>query len=180
MALYDFSLTKSEGGIVRTKSLFYELTYDNQEHVLFTTKEHDVELSNGRTAVALSKIFIEMTVADPTEYNFADRVFGSWEVWDKMTKAAGLRDHITKWRKEATIRRKAMAFRSLVDEVQEGGKASFGAAKYLIEEPWAAKDGRTVDGRKARKAAQETAEEAFERAAINDDLKRLKSEGLIQ
>ncbi len=180
MALYDFTELKSDMGVTRTKSLFYELSYDKPDHVLFTIKEQDVELPNGRTAVALSKIFIEMTVADPTEFNFAQAVFGSWDIWEKLTKTHRLKDEIVKWRKEATIRRKAIAFQSLVAEVQEGGKASFGAAKYLIEEPWSTKDARTRDGRAARKDARETASEAFERAAINDDLKRLKDEGLIQ
>lgn len=180
MALYDFTLTKADHGVIRTKSLFYELSYDNQEHVLFTLKEHDIELPNGRPLVALSKIFIDSVMTDPTEYDFAQAVFGSWDVWEKMCKARELKQHIQKWRKEATIKRKALAFKSVMQEVQEGGKSSFTAAKYLIEEPWAAKDGRTVDGRKARKDAKETAEEAFERAAISEDLKRLKEEGLIQ
>lgn len=180
MALYDFTFTKGDQGVTRTKSLFYELSYDNPEHVIFTLKEHDIVLPNGRPAMALSQIFIDSVTTDPTEYEFAQAVFGSLEVWDKISNAPQLRTHVEKWRREATIRRKAMAFKSVLQEVQEGGKSSFTAAKYLIEEPWAAKDGRTVDGRKARKNAKETAEEAFERAAISDDLKRLKEEGLIQ
>ena len=180
MALYDFTFTKGDQGVIRTKSLFYELSYDNQEHVLFTLKEHDIELPNGRPLVALSKIFIDSVMTDPTEYDFAQAVFGSWEVWEKITKQPKLKQHIEKWRREATIKRKALAFRSVLSEVQEGGKSSFTAAKYLIEEPWAVKDARTTDGRKARKDARETAEEAFERAAVSDDIKRLKEEGLIQ
>ena len=179
MAIYDFTFTKSDSGVIRTKSLFYETSYDNQEYVLFTLKEHDVQLPSGRTAVALSKIFIEMTVQDPTEFEFSQAVFGSWEVWDKIANAATIDKHVAKWRKEATIRRKAMAFKSVVAEVQEGGKSSFTAAKYLIEEPWSVKDARTKDGRKARAEARETAEQAFERAAVSEDLQRLRDEGLI-
>ncbi len=180
MALYDFTMTKGDSGVIRTQSLFYELSYDNPDNALFTFKEEDILMPNGRPAVALSKLFIEMATDDPTEYEFAQAVFGSWDVWEKIQKAYKIKDHVKKWRKEAAIRRKAMAFKTILSEVQEGGRSSFGAAKYLIEENWAVKDARTTDGRKARKNAQETAEEAFERAAVSDDLKRLKEEGLIQ
>lgn len=180
MALYDFTFTKGDQGVIRTKSLFYELCYDNPEHAIFTLKEHDIVLPNGRPAVALSQKFIDLCTTDPTEYEFAMHMFGSWEVWEKISTSANVQKHVEKWRKEATIRRKAMAFQSVVSEVTEGGKSAFTAAKYLIEEPWAVKDGRTKDGRKARADARETAQEAFERAGVHEDLKRLKEEGLIQ
>ncbi len=180
MALFDMSQIKNDSGALRTQSLFYELSYDNPEHVIFTFKEDDIELPSGKKAHSLRLLYLARATSDPTEYEFALAVFGSWDVWQRLSKAPKIRDQVKKWRSEAAVRRKAMAFASVVSEVQEGGKSSFTAAKYLIEEPWKVKDARTTDGRKARKDAQETAEEAFERAAVSDDLKRLKREGLIQ
>jgi hypothetical protein len=127
MSMYSLQQLKTENGIIRTKSLFYELSYDSPEYALFTLKEED----------------------------------------------------IVKWRREAEVKRKSLAFESVVKEIQEGGRSSFTAAKFLINEEWKAKE----DGRAARKEKnlkdKTTSEEAFERAGVNEDLKRLKDQGLI-
>lgn len=180
MALFDMSTFKNDSGALRTQSLFYELSYDNPEHAVFTLKEDDIELPSGKKAHSLRLLYLARATSDPTEYEFALGVFGSWDVWTRLSKAPKIRDAVQKWRDEAAVRRKAMAFQSVVTEVRDGGKSSFTAAKYLIEEPWKVKDARTADGRKARKEVAATAEQAFERAGINEDLKRLKQEGLIQ
>ena len=65
-----------------------------------------------------------------------------------------------------------------MSEVTEGGRSSFTAAKYLIEENWV-NQGQTKDGRAARKEAKDTASKAYERSAVSDDLKRLREEGLL-
>ena len=178
MALFDTSLTKNDSGAVMTKALFYELSYDNPTHVIFTLKDKDIELPNGRPAVALSQKFIDLCTMDPTEYEFASVIFGSWEVWERISNAPNIKKHVEKWRKEATIRRKAIAFKSVMSEVTEGGRSSFTAAKYLIEENWV-NQGQTKDGRAARKEAKDTASKAYERSAVSDDLKRLREEGLL-
>ena len=179
MALYDFTYTKTDNGIIRTKSLFYELAYDNPEFAIFTLKEHDSETSAGRPLMSLAQTFIAMTIDDPTEVEFADEVFGSWEVWDKIRNSdKRIVAAIEKWRKEADIRRKAIAFKAVVNEARDG-KSSLAAAKYLIEEPWKKGDNST-DGRKKRSEARETAKEAFERTGVAEDIKRLREDGLIQ
>jgi hypothetical protein len=178
MALFDTSLTKNDSGAVMTMALFYELSYDNHQHVIFTLKDHDIELPNGRPAVALSQKFIDLCTMDPTEYEFAQVIFGSWDVWERISNSPKLAPHVKRWRKEATIRRKAMAFKAVISEVSEGGRSSFTAAKYLIEENWV-DQGQSTDGRAARKKVKETASKAYERVAAQDDLKRLREEGLI-
>ena len=179
MALFDTTFTKNDSGTVMTKSLFYELSYHDHTNVIFTLKDHDIELPNGRPAVALSQKFIDLCTMDPTEYEFAQLVFGSWEVWERISGSPMIKPYVDKWRKESIIRRKALAFKAVISEVAEGGRSSFTAAKYLIEENWV-DQGQTKDGRAARKDAKETATEAFERAAASEDLKRLRDEGLIQ
>jgi hypothetical protein len=181
MPLLQTSQYKTEQGVVRTKTLFYELCYAEPEHAVFTLKEDEHQHPLGHTLVPISQIFIEMAVEDPTGYNFSQAVFGSWSAWDKISNSdKRIVAHVTAWRKEATVRRKALGFKAVVEEVTTNGKSAFTAAKYLIEESWTSKDTRTADGRKARAEAQETAEEAFERSAVSDDLKRLRESGLIQ
>lgn len=180
MALFDMSYIKTEQGVIRTKSLFYELDYES-DSCLFTLKEDAIPHPTlGRELLPISRLFIEMTVEDPTEYEFASAVFGSWDVWEKIRSSdKRLVAHIEKWRVEADVRRKAMAFRTLLNEVKNDGKASFTAAKYLLEDGWKKTDGRTTDGRKERAKQRENAEEAFKRNGVADDLKRLREEGLI-
>ena len=178
MAMFDLTKTKTEYGRFLTKALFYELSYDNLDSVLFTLKEHDVTLPNGAHAVSISQKFIELATDDPTEYTFAQHMFGSWEVWERISNAPQLKKHVAKWRNEASVKRKSLAFKSIVMDVVEGGRSAQASAKYLIDEPWVS--GKGKDGRAARKEVRETAAEAFERSAVSDDLKRLKQEGLIQ
>ena len=168
---------KNESGVVRTKSLFHEYSYDDTSSVVFTLKDTGYALPSGRELLPISRLFVESTVQDPTEYTFAMEVFGSWEAWDKIRSGdRRLKAQIEKWRREADVCRKSIAFRSVVEEAQ-GGKSAFSASKYLIEETWATKG---PDGRSARKQARETAEEAFERSGTAEDIKRLREEGLIQ
>ena len=172
---------KNTVGVVRTKSLFYELCYDDSESAVFTLKDEAMVSPSGVTLIPISKIFIEMAVDDPTEISFALHVFGSWDAWEKLCRSdKRLINHIEAWRREAAVRRKQLAFKVIVDEVRTSGKSAFSAAKYLLEEGWVAQDKRTQDGRKKRQEVRETAEEAFERAAIEEDLKRLREEGFLQ
>ena len=179
MSMYSLKQLKTDNGIVRTKSLFYELSYVDPEYALFTLKEEDIVMPNGRPATALSKLYLAFSTTDPTEYSFAISVFGSWDIWEKMQQTAPLKKPIEKWRREADVKRKSLAFESVLKEIQEDGRSSFTAAKFLINEEWKPKeDGRTA--RKARGAeAKSTSEEAFEKAGVSEDLERLKSQGLI-
>lgn len=179
MALYTMEQLKNEHGVTRTQGLFLELSYSNQTNCIFTMREDDYETSDGRPLMSLSKKFIELTVDDPTEVLFADTVFGSWNVWERIsTSHKKIVAAVAQWRKEAIIRRKSIAFQTLVNEVRTQGKQSLTSAKYLIEEPWIKGVGK--DGRKHRKESAETAQEAFEREGLSEDLERLKEGGLIQ
>ena len=180
MALFPLTKLKTDNGVVRTKSLFYELSYSNQDDVIFTLKEQDTETESGAPLLSLQRLFVEHTLLDPSEYHFSQHVFGSWDVWERLCKAPQLAKHIESWRREADVKRKSLAFTSVVNEVQHQGKNAFAAAKFLIDEPWKGKGSAPADKRKTRALSRDTAEEAFEKAAIDDDLKRLREEGLIQ
>ena len=177
--LFTYEQLKNEKGVIRTKSLFYEYAYDDPQFAIFTIKDTDHQTSEGRPLMSLSKKFIELTVDDPTEVLFADKLFGSWEVWDKIRNSdKRIVAKLEKWRKESVIRRKSLAFQTLVNEIKTQGRGALASSKYLLEEPWKAKGG--ADGRKVRKESAETAQEAFERDGLKEDLKRLKDGGLMQ
>ena len=179
MAIFSTNQYKTEQGVIRTKSLFYELSYDSPEQSVFTTKEQDILGHDCRPLLSFPRLFVDLTQSDPTEVCFADTVFGSWDAWDKIRNSdKRIQAIIEKARTEASIRRKAAAFRVIADEISTGGRSAFTAAKYLIEEQW--NKGSNPDERKSRQKARDTAEEAFTRTGVAEDLKRLRDEGLIQ
>ena len=169
----------TETGVVLTKSLFYELCYDSQ-FAVFTTKEIPNSSPITGELIQIRKIFIDHYVADPTEVSFADAVFGSWKAWSKIRSSdKRLVKLLEEWRDEGTVRRKAMAFTTVLDTATSEKANAFSAAKYLIEGGWdTTKSGK--DGRSKRQRDRDTANEAFDRSGIEDDLQRLRNNGLVQ
>ena len=75
--LFPSAQMKSEGGIWLTRALFYETAVrDEKKYVLFTLKEE-----NHEGYQSFPNIYFAMTENDPTEYEFAMTVLGSWEHW---------------------------------------------------------------------------------------------------
>ena len=178
MPLFEQSQLRSVNNIIRTKSLFLETSYDDGSEAIMTLKESDWTTKEGKRLLSLRRLFVEYTLDDPSEYEFAMEVFGSWEVWlkvrsaNKPTIAA-----VEKAREEADIKRKSLAFRTVIHSVKEGN-ATFQAQKWLVDEPWKTKP-TTKDGRKDRAEQAVRAEEAFVKEGFDSDLERLKEEGLI-
>ena len=169
--LFDTSKTKSDNGIVRTKSLFYELSYDSPEHVIFTLKDHDVD-HNGRTYVSISNLYRSLVPQDPTEYTFAMAVFGNWHVWNTIRNAPQLRPYVKRWREEAEVKIKSEAIKAIAEEMQNGGRSSFTAAKLLLERGWIEKE----DASKAKQKLREKEEEELNTEAmkqLSEDAERL-------
>ena len=119
MSMYNLQQLKTDNGIIRTKSLFYELSYVDPEFALFTLKEEDMVMPNGRPIVALSKLYLAFATMDPTEYTFAISVFGSGEVWEKLQLTAPLKKPIEKWRREADVNRKSIDLEYVIEDVEE-------------------------------------------------------------
>lgn len=134
---------------------------------------------NGKEGkISLYKLYIDLSVDDPSEVAFAEEVFGDIYFWQTLCQSNWFSKHIMEWREIAAIKRKKAAFKTIVDEVKTKGKNSFSAAKYLIEEPW--KLGSAKERKKVRQEIAKTAEEAFKDTTLQSDINRLKEEGLIQ
>jgi hypothetical protein len=159
-------------GQLLVRTMFYELAFDHDLSLL-TLKYDDHTLPNGRTLLSLPKVYLEYCVNDPTEYTFAQALFGSWSVWAQLQKTKNLQNILSALREEVTVARKAIAFGTLADQAS----SNVTAAKYLIEEPWVSGNG--TDGRKNRQKVRETADQAFHKSGIEEDVKRLKDSGLI-
>lgn len=158
-------------GKLRTKSLFWELSYFEPDNVIFTLREDDI-VRDGKTYVSLRKLYLSYCVTDPTEYTFAWSVFGSWDTWQQLSRSNYLKKEIEAWRKEVEVKIKSEAIRSIAEEMRTGGRSSFGAAKLLLERGW-------LDDRSASKAKQKLAEKEEEEmnkealSLLSEDAERL-------
>lgn len=149
----------------RTNSLFLETALRDDVPVM-TLEREDSDLP------CLKSLFIPLVTRDPTEVTFAETVFNDLSYWNKLTEAKFFQKYLEEWRRIASVRRKKLAFEAIIREIEEDGRSSFTAAKYLIEEPWLPKDKTT------RKKVKDTTSEAF--SAFSDDIARLKEQNLIQ
>lgn len=157
---------------IRTKSLFYELSYQDPTFVLFTLKEDDLLANNGKTYMSIHRLFLSMVLKDPTEYDFALTVFNSWEVWDRVRKSPHVAKEYKKWRVEADIKIKSQAIKAIAEEMNSGGRSSFSAAKLLLDKGWIDKE--TASKAKQKLDAKEQEDENRQALRlIGDDASRL-------
>lgn len=160
--LFGPEYTKTVKGVIRTKSLFYELSYADLTHVIFTLKDVDV-VHNNRTYVSMANLYRSLVPQDPTEYTFAMAVFGNWHVWEVIREAPQLKPYITRWRREAEVKIKSEAIAAIATEMKEGGRSSFTAAKLLLERGWLEKDTTS----KAKQKLQEKEDEEMGKEALS-------------
>ena len=169
--LFTETQLRTSQGKLRTKSLFWELSYFEPEHVIFTLKEADI-VREGKTYTSLRKLYLSYCATDPTEYTFAWAVFGSWETWLQLSRSNYIKKDVEAWRKEVEVKIKSEAIRSIADEMRTGGRSSFGAAKLLLERGW-------LDDKSASKAKQKLAEKEEEEmdkqalSLLSEDAERL-------
>jgi len=159
--LFGTDFTKTIKGVVRTKSLFYELSYDKPDFVIFTLKDKDLD-HNGRTYVSISNLYRSLVPQDPTEYTFAMTVFGSWHVWEVIREAPQLRPYVSRWKREAEIKVKSEAIKAIAEEMKSQGRSSFTAAKLLLERGWIEKEPAS----KSKQKLMEREEQDMDRQAL--------------
>ena len=169
--MFSFSQIKNSRNKPRTKSLFYELSYDDPSDSIFTLKEENI-IAHERPLVSLHKLYMSLVPNDPTEYEFAMQVFGSWDCWTAICNSPPLKPYINKWRKEAEVKVKSQAIQSIAEEMKSGGRSSFSAAKLLVEKGRLDKDSAS----KAKAKLQAKEEEEINKEALsllNEDAHRL-------
>lgn len=170
MAILSHSDLHNASGKPYSRDLFVEW---NKEAILSLAKEP----KNG--AVSLYKLFVALTEDDPSETMFAEEVFGDVGFWLRLQESPFISSELVEWRKVVAQKRKQKAFAAIIKEVKEGGRSSFSAAKYLIEEPWKLTGTPVASRKKIAKDIAESAEKAFEDASITHDMQRLKEAGLM-
>ena len=135
----------------RKGSLFFEINTSALTPV-FTLKREDHEYK-GNTYKAIYPLFIELVVDDPTEYDFAMAVFGSWAHWQKISESNMMKEFFEEWRIEAEVARRSLMLKNIIKTATTEGSKGTTAAKYIAEHGWQKKRGRPskVEVEKERK-----------------------------
>jgi|SRR6056300_1847226 hypothetical protein len=169
--MFSPSQLKNASGKFITKSLFYELSYIEPKYSIFTLKDYDMEFE-GKALVSFPKLYLSIVSNDPTEYEFSQVVFGSWEHWQAIAKSPFVKPYINKLRKEVEVKVKSEAIKAIAEEMKSNGRSSFSAAKLLLEKGWLDKD--TASKAKQKLAAKEQQEQDKEALALlSEDAERL-------
>ena len=130
----------------RIKSQGYEPT--------FTLKEQDHEYE-GVKYISMRRLYMGME--DPTEYEFATEVLGSWDHWLRLCNSPAVREHINKWREELEIKLRARAVKAMLETATTAGAKGTTAAKWLATAGWKEGKGRPSKAKvkgELKKAAQ--------------------------
>lgn len=145
----------------RTRSLFIETNRSDHEPLMTLGRHPKGDL------LVLRDLFVTMVSEDPTEYEFAEHVFGDYAFWENITHATWMEPHLDEWRMVADVRRKSLAFGTIVRDAQSSSRTATTSSKFLIEERW------KPQRKKADKAkSQKTTEAAA--SGYSEDVARLR------
>ncbi len=123
----DKARFKDSMGRYRTQSLFLEYQYAEGPAV-YSLDGEDKEY-NGTVYPSLRRLYLEL--ADPTEYEFANRYLFDWDHWQKIVNNAILYEYIEQWREELEVKIRSQAIRKMLD--MDG---NFNAIKWAADGHW--------------------------------------------
>lgn len=121
-----FDQLKDSQGRFRTQSLFWERRHKSYP-AHFTLKKHSIE-RGGKDFISLYEKYME--IGDPTEYQVAIRLLGSWDHWQALCTSKWFQEHVIGWREELKIKLDSERYyeaRGLADN------GSLPATKFLAE-----------------------------------------------
>lgn len=156
MSIIPQEKLRTSANVMVTSSLFFEEKKD-ERYAFFTYSD-----TPRRGLVPFKALYLEYAVDDPTEYTFAQEVFGSWDHWLKIQKNKNVLAFIERCREERDIAIESRAIKQIMDEA-ESGKNSFQAAKFLATKGYT----QFTDKTKKRTAKKHTESQA------EVDLKRI-------
>lgn len=152
---------KDTQGRYRTQSLFIETPHP-EFPAFFTLKKLD-KTKNGIRYTSMYRLYME--IADPTEYQVALRLLGSWNHWEALQKAEWFRTHLQQWRAELKVRMESDRYFEMLDHGKAKGAQGIQATKWLAE-----RYGSGETPKRGRPSDQEVTNERKRLAAVEDDL----------
>ena len=156
--LGGFTALKDDQGRFRTQSLFWEMRNPKFPPV-FTTKRYDHE-------GCISMYQKYMDIADPTEYEVAIRLLGSWDHWKALCSSKWFVELVSEWREELTIRMDSERYWEMKNAADKhaGTPTGIQATKWLSErygEKSPVKRGRPSKAEKAAALKEKIEEDTY-------------------
>ncbi len=156
------SLLKDSKGAWRTLSLFYETNTTAMDSV-FTLRPHEWKGYPSAKEMYLS-------IADPTEYEFALALLGSWEHWQRVMRCKWFQEHLDDWRETLEVKLRSQAIQRVAAISKGGSPGALNASRWLAERGW-------VESKRGRPSKAEVTSERRRQALldqeISDDLERI-------
>ncbi len=152
---------KNSSGVFLIRELFYEGVGVDKSSVLYTLKDEDYQ-----GYPSLRRLYL--LEDDPTEYLVAEKYFGGWPHWKKLSTSTWFLPYLTPIREELEVRHRAQYLKSLRSDALSGDKVS---SKYLLDR--FEKD-TASRGRPSKQKIKEEADRLFrETENVKDDLSRI-------
>lgn len=128
-----FDQLKDSQGRFRTQSLFWERRHESYP-AHFTLKNHGIE-KDGKHYISLYEKYME--ICDPTEYQVAIRLLGSWDHWAALCSAKWFQEYVNDWRAELKIKMESDRYFEMKGVSEDASKgrenAAVQATKWLAE-----------------------------------------------
>lgn len=163
-----FELMKDKMGRFRTQSLFWEMRIPDYPP-FFTVKKHDHE-----GCISLHRMYLQ--IADPTEYQVAMRLFGSWDHWKALQGSKWFRDLLEEMRAELKLKMESDRYwemRQLIDHMPTSPQA-VQATKWLAQRYGDTRPKVTKRGRPSKEeVAANLKDELREQEALKKDAERI-------
>jgi len=158
-----FEAFKDSMGRFRTKSLFIESP--NPAYPAFFTLKHYDHTKDGHIYSSLYLKYME--ISDPTEYQVAIRLFGSWDHWSSLMKSKWFMDHLNIWRAELRTKLESERFYEMKKHIADDPTSAQAqqATKWLA--------GRYGDGQVAKRGRPSKAEKEAALKQVTEEDKSL-------
>ena len=128
--------------------------------------------TSGRGKYDLEKdirpLYVKFCVDDPTEHKFAEEVFGSWALWQKIKKLKKIDQAIPEWKEEADALRDRIAWECLMTQAEKNPTV----AKFIIEKKYS----KAKAIRKVKKDTEEKQKKVAEEAKVIELIKAKRGE----
>ncbi len=122
-----FETLKDAMGRFRTKSLFVEHKHPDYS-APYTLKPYD-----HKGSMSMYRKYME--IGDPTEYEQAIALLGSWKHWKLLSEATWFKPLLTEWRRELKVKFESDRYHEMLDvaENSKGTPMGVQATKWLAE-----------------------------------------------
>lgn len=160
-----FKSFKDSQGRFRTLSLFREEKHDSYP-AFFTLKPYDID-----GYPSLYKKY--MAIADPTEYQVAIQLFGSWAHWQQLCSTKWFCEYLDVWRAELKIMLDSERYHEMVKNVADP-KTTVAATKWLADRYGTGEDQASKRGRPSKEeVANNVRRLTREKQDTNEDAARI-------